>query len=356
MTIVQLPEIAAALDLNDRACFDRIYEYSVSEARLRAPAAMVPWVERTFGNLDAIETQRIVRVSNKVTGEGTLFNDLRARRPVRAALETDSNFESYLENDPWEDPMASTPEDMFGRLSNNAGVTAANVAKYDAVHSILVFAEPNPLAFTRESIVAQTRLARQWFAAANHHDAEAVYPYLMWNCLWRAGGSIVHGHTQISLARGRHYSKIERLRQDGARYQADEHRSYFDDLRQIHTALGLGKESNGIFTGAHLTPIKEKECLLIGDELNDDLASAMYSVLATFRDSLGVQSFNVGVLMPPIVSNDESWNGFPVIVRIVDRGNLGTRTSDIGGMEMFAESVVAADPFSLSKTLAKAGA
>ena len=355
MTIVQLPEIVAALDSDDRACFDRIYAYSVSDARLRAPTAMVPWIERTFGNLDAVETQRIVRVSNKVTGEGTLFNDLRARRPVRAALETDSDFESHLEDDAWEDPLASTPEDMFGRLSNNAGITAANVAKYDAVHSILVFTEPNPLAFTRESVVAQTQLARQWFAAAHRNDPEAIYPYLMWNCLWRAGGSIVHGHTQVSLARGRHYSKIERLRQDGARYQADEHRSYFDDLRRVHTALGLGRESNGVFTGAHLTPLKEKECLLIGDKLDDALATAMYSVLATFRDSLGVQSFNVGVLMPPIVPSDESWDGFPVVVRIVDRGNLGTRTSDIGGMEMFAESVVAADPFSVSEALAEAG-
>ena len=124
----------------------------------------------------------------------------------------------------------------------------------------------------------------------------------------------------------------------------------------MHAALGLGKESKGIFTGAHLTPIKEKECVLIAEKLDDDLASAMYSVLATFRDSLGVQSFNVGVLMPPIAASGESWDGFPVVVRIVDRGNLGTRTSDIGGMELFAESVVAADPFSVSEALAEAGA
>ena len=356
MAIVQLPEIVEALDPGDHACFSRIYSYSLAEARLHAPAPMVPWIKQTFGDLDAVETQRIVRVSNKVTGEGTLFNELRARRPVRSALQADSDFGSHLQDDTWEDPLTSTPEDMFGRLSNQAGITAANVAKYDAVHSIIVFTEPSPLAFTRESVVAQTLLAREWFATAHRDDPAALYPYLMWNCLWRAGGSIVHGHTQVSLARGRHYAKIERLRQDAARYQADEGRSYFADLRRVHTALGLGRESNGIFTGAHLTPIKEKECLLIADKLDDDLASAMYSVLATFRDSLGVQSFNVGVLMPPIGPTGESWDGFPVVVRIVDRGNLGTRTSDIGGMEMFAESVVAADPFSVSEALPEADA
>lgn len=354
MTIVQLPEIVEALDRADRGCFDRIYSYSLADARLRAPAPMVPWIERTFGALDAVETQRIVRVSNKVTGEGTLFNELRARRPVRSAQEANADFHSYLEEDAWEDPLTSTPEDVFGRLSNEYGLTAANVAKYDAVHSIVVFTEPDPLAFTRESVVAQARLAREWIATAHRDDPAAIYPYLMWNCLWRAGGSIVHGHTQISLARGRHYAKIERLRQDAARYQASEQRSYFDDFRQVHTALGLAKEFDGVFMGAHLTPIKEKECLLIAEEMDDKLASAMYSVLATFRDVLGVRSFNVGVLMPPIAPSSESWERFPVVVRIVDRGDLTTRVSDIGGMEMFAEGVVAADPFSVSRALLEA--
>jgi hypothetical protein len=356
MAIAQLPEIVDALAPDERARFDRIYSYSVAEGHLHAPETMVPWIKRTFGNLDAVETQRIIRVSNRVTGEGTLFNELRARRPVRSALQADGDFASLLKDDAWEDPLASTPADVFGRLSNQAGITAANVAKYDAVHSIIVFTEADPLAFTRDSVVAQTRLAREWIDAAHKDDPAAIYPYLMWNCLWRAGGSIVHGHTQASLARGRHYAKIERLRQDAARYRAEEHQSYFEDLRLTHTALGLGRETTGIFIAANLTPIKEKECLLIADELGDDLAAAMFSVLATFRDSLGVQSFNVGVLMPPIAPSDESWDDFPVVIRIVDRGNLETRTSDIGAMEMFAESVVAADPFSVSEALGEANA
>lgn len=356
MAIVDLPEIVEALAPDERARFDRIYSYSVADGRLRAPTEMVPWIENTFGGLDAVESQRIVRVSNRVTGEGTLFNELRARRPVRSALQADGDFASLLENDTWEDPLTSTPADVFGRLSNEAGVTAANVAKYDAAHSIIVFTEANPLAFDRDSVVAQARLAREWIEAAHKDDPAAIYPYLMWNCLWRAGGSIVHGHTQVSLARGRHYAKIERLRQDAAWYRAEAQRSYFEDLRMTHTALRLGRERNGIFVTAHLTPIKEKECLLIADKLDDNLAAAMFSVLATFRDTLGVQSFNVGVLMPPIASSDESWDGFPVVIRIVDRGNLETRTSDIGGMEMFAESVVAADPFAVSDALAEAKA
>jgi len=261
-----------------------------------------------------------------------------------------------LQDDPWANPIDATPEDIFGRLSNEHGVTAGNVAKYDAVHSIIVFSEPDPLAFTRESTVAHLALAHEWLRAAHQDDVAARYPYVMWNCLWRAGGSIVHGHTQVSLARGRHYAKIERLRADALRYRETNGVSYFDDLVSIHASLGLAHQIGGVRVLANLTPLKEKECILIADTADDVLGAALFDVLRVFRDSLGVRSFNVGMLLPPIAETKESWDGFPVVVRVVDRGSLETRTSDIGGMEMFAESVVAADPFSVHQALVTEGA
>jgi hypothetical protein len=317
---------------------------------------MVPWIESTFGELAKVETQRIVRVSNRVTGEGTLFNELRARRPVRGSLRVEGELDSALANDPWRQPIDATPEDAFGRLSNDHGMTAGNVAKYDAVHSIIVFSEPDPLAFTQESVVAHLALAQDWLRAAHEDDAAARYPYIMWNCLWRAGGSIVHGHTQMSLARDRHYGKIERLRADAERYRATNGVSYFDDLVDAHASLGLAHQSNSVSVLASLTPLKEKECLLVADSANDALGVALFEVLRVFRDALGVRSFNVGMLLPPIDDTVESWEGFPVVVRVVDRGSLETRTSDIGGMEMFAESVVAADPFAVHQALVAEGA
>ena len=40
-----------------------------------------------------------------------------------------------------------------------------------------------------------------------------------------------------------------------------------------------------------------------------------------------------------------------MVVRMVDRGDLASRTSDVGGMELFAESVVASDPFWVAEAL-----
>jgi len=335
----------------DRERFARIYRVTSADAHLRVPQAMAPWVEKTFGSVPSVETQRIVRVSNRVTGESTLFNELRAKRPVRAALRTDATFEDELADDAWEQPEQATPEDPFGRLRIAHGITAANVAKYDAVHSIIVFTEPNPLEFTQDSITAQLDLARQWLQAAHDDDPDASYPYVMWNCLWRAGGSIVHGHMQASMARSQHYGKIERMRHDAQAYQAEHGASYFDDLLSVHRALGLAVEVGSVSAIAHLTPLKEKEVLLLGAGLDRQGAQALFHTLRVFRDSLGVRSFNVGVLMSPLAPSEESWADFTPHMRIVDRGNLGSRTSDIGGMEMFAESVVASDPFMLHEAL-----
>ena len=351
MVITELPALVDALPTQARVLFDRIYRVASADGRLRAPTEMVPWIERTFGALADVETQRIVRVSNVVTGEGTLFNELRARRPVRGGMRDADDMAAQLRDDPWAEPLKGTPEDLFGRRSNAYGLTAANVAKYDAAHSIVMFTEPDPLAFTRESVIGQFELAGEWLRAAHEEDPEARYPYVMWNCLWRAGGSIVHGHAQMSLARDRHYAKIERLRSDAERYRATYGSSYFDDFIATHEALGLAHRVGGVSVLAHLTPLKEKECVVIGDAFDAGFAGAVHGVLASFRDSLSVRSFNVGVLMPPPAESTESWAGFPLVARIVDRGSLDTRTSDFGGMELFAESVVAADPFAVHQAL-----
>ncbi len=348
-SILSLREQVQRLAPGDAERFRRIYDVTESEGNLRVPPTMAPWVERMFGSVAAVESQRIVRVSNLVTGESAIFNELRARRPVRGGTPTDIDDE--LENDPWARPEENTPEDLFGRLRSDTALTAANVAKYDAHHSLLIFSEADPLRFDRTSVRASVELANQWFAAAHEADPEAVYPFFLWNCLWRAGGSIVHGHAQVQLARGRHYARIETLRRSAAAYREEHGADYFDDLAATHAALGLGWTRGSARLLVTLTPTKEKETIILAPAFGEDAADALYGTLAVFRDALGVQSFNVGGLLPPLRATVEDWQGFPCVLRIVDRGPLGVRSSDIGSMELFAEPVLASDPFAVAAAL-----
>ncbi|MDE2837517.1 MAG: hypothetical protein OXL97_08425 [Chloroflexota bacterium] len=348
-SILNLREQVRRLAQDDASRFHRIYDVTESEGRLRVPPTMAPWVERTFGSVAAVESQRIVRASNVVTGEAAIFNELRARRPIRSSAAPD--IEDELANDPWARPEENTPEDLFGRLRNDAALTAANVAKYDAHHSLVIFSEADPLRFDRASVRACVELANRWFAAAHEADPDAAYPFFLWNCLWRAGGSIVHGHAQVQLARGRHYARIEALRRSAAAYRDEHGADYFDDLAAVHTALGLGWTRGSVRMLASLTPTKEKETLILAPAFNEEAADALYDTLATFRAALGVQSFNAGGLLPPLRETPEDWQSFPCVLRVVDRGPLGVRSSDIGSMELFAEPVIASDPFAVAKAL-----
>lgn len=351
--ITDLPDLVEALDPGERAVFERIFEVSATTGRLVPPAGMRPWIEKSFGSVDAVREQRIVRVTNRVTLEGTLFNGLRAVRPMDTG--TDLELEQEIAStagDPFCNPEEGTPADTFGRVRGEHSVTASNVAKYDGYHGLVIFDDHNPLHLTPEKVDDYLTVGLEWHRRVLEEDPEARYFFPMWNCLWRAGGSIIHGHVQLAAARGAHYPKVERLRRDAAAYAARCGGDYFDDLYRVHAALGLDLPCpEGVRGFAGLAPVKEKEIWLLGRSLEDrSLRRAVGAVLRSCVDELGVRSFNAAFLLPPIPGGRE-WSGFPAVVRIVDRGDPAGRTSDIGAMELYAASVVASDPFRVAEAL-----
>ena len=354
-SITNLNSLVHGLSSADKELFNRIYHIAIVDAGMRVPEAMRPWAAQRFGSVEAVESQRVTRVVNRITGEGTLFNGLRAQRPSSGSRTSERPLIANEERgDALANPLELTPEDTFGRVENRHGVTAANVARYDALHSLVIFSQRDPLAFTQESLAGHLALAQEWIVQAHGHDSDARYPYILWNCLWRAGGSLGHGHFQVAMARGMHYAKIERLRRDTEVYHRQHGASYFDDLFQVHLALGCGHRMKEARVLAHLTPLREKEVLVLASSLEDSVES-IYQALAAYRDRLEVTSFNMGVLLPSVAPVQESWEGFPVVVRMVDRGELASRTSDVGGMELFAESVAASDPFAVADALRSEG-
>ena len=353
-SIVGLEDAIASLPAEARAAADRIFAVSTTTGRLDAPAEMHPWITKLFGSVDAVQEQRIVRVTNKVTFEGALFNDLRAMRPmeVKGTDEVRQTIESSR-NDPFCHPETGTPADTFGRVSGAYGITASNVAKYDGYHGVLVFTDHDPLAPASAATVADhLETCARWGRAALADDPAARYLFVLWNCLWRAGGSIVHGHMQMTATRGLHYPKVEMLRRQALAYTAANGRGYFDDVWLVHDALGLGLTIDEARLLAYLAPIKEREVLVIGRPGADErtLAPAIARTVAAFR-AAGVVSYNMALYLPPLSPDGEDWVRFPPIARLVDRGDPANKTSDIGAMELYAASVIAADPFRLASQL-----
>lgn len=349
--ITNIDSIVASLVGGERERLGRIFKVITGTGQLRPPVTMNPWLAELFGSVDNVVEQRIVRVTNLVTLEETLYNRLRSNRPMSVDNEPVS---PDVKADIFNDPISTTPEDVFGRVEGKYCITASNVAKYESFHSVIIFHEPDPLRFTREQVIDYIDTGWRWAQKAHDSDPDARYFFFMWNCGERAGASQAHGHAQVVLGRVRHYAKVEHLRSSALSYRSKYGSSYFEDLYLVHRSMGCGFENNGVRVLAYLTPVKEKETILMDWDLSRSLKESLYEVLACFRDRMSVTSFNVAIFMPPLGKTDEDWGGFPAMVRVVDRGDSRSSTSDIGAVELYGSNVVSGDPFEVAGVLKEA--
>ncbi len=345
-SIIELPELFARLKPEEQELFNRFFAVHKCIGKLALPDEMKPWAEKTFGSIDNVQKQNIIKVFNKLTFESALFNELRAKRPI----ETKSTDDALKEiNDSVGDyfckPFTMTSEDSFGRIKGRHSITASNVAKYDALHGLIIFKNHNPLQFSEKELQDYFNTAMKWFEKAHKTNRNAVYPFLLWNCLWRAGSSIIHGHFQLLLGEGEHYAEAMQYNQVRKSYQEKFKINYFSDYYKIHESIGLGFESKKIKVFTSISPRKDKEVTIISEKLDKKCVSAIYKVANCLIKDFGVSSFNIGVLLPPM-NKDAEWEGFPVIARLVSRGSLSNKTSDIGGMELYSRSnVIETDPY-----------
>jgi hypothetical protein len=350
---LELPSILDGLAGEARERAERLLDVRVVRGRTDPPPEMTGWLERTFGSVDAIREQTIVKVTNLATREATIFAPLRARRPLDLAAQS-SDLAAEIEateGDPFCRPETGTPADSFGRVRGTRVVTGANAALAEAHHGVIVFDRHDPLDFDVELVGDVLTSGRAWAERARRDDPGAGNYLLAWNCLWRAGGSVVHGHAQVLLGSGPHFARLERLRRDHERYRTSAGADLIDDIVTLHRDLGLVRDLDGLALVAHVTPIKERELLVVGavgsDEREPSFVEAVARTLAAYRDRVGVRSFNLALWRPPLSDAAEAWAWLPPIVHIVDRGNPFQRSSDIGALELYGTPIVASDPYEI---------
>ena len=351
--IGELDTLIEDLPPDKRALFQRIFKVRATNGEIRPPKAMDAWIAQTFGSVEATTSQRIVRVTNVVTMEDVLYNRLRARRPIemKERLGVVADLMNSKVPEPFDDPVNKTPEDEFGRVVGRSCITGANIAKYDGWHGLVILREANPLRVSRDQFGDMMDTGKTWADKAHAADPAAQYYFFLWNCLWRAGASLVHAHAQVVLGKGMHYGKIESLRRTALAYREQYGSSYFDDLYAVHESLGLAFEHQGIRMISYLTPVKEKEIIILAPACDEKFKDAIYLALSCFRNVLNAITFNLGVAMPPLGETTESWEGFPIVARLVDRGDATSRSSDFGTMELYAASIISSDPFRVANAL-----
>jgi hypothetical protein len=357
--ITDLPRLIAALPDHDRSLVERLFAVEALEGEIMPPPEMEPWLVSTFGLVEAALRQRVVRVMNRWTFEGATFNPLRAHRPISSAgSASGASVRQRIEatrGDDFCDLERRTPAEVFGRVRVGRVSAASNVAKADGWHAVLIFDEHDPLAINQEGVADLLATAEAWAARVRERDPLARHLFLGWNCLWRAGASQVHAHAQVTLSAGMAQARVEGWRAAAERYQRERGGVYFADLANAHRVLGLAAEIGPVARFVSLTPAKEREIVLLAPAGNglSGIAALLAQTLQVMRDDIGVQAFNVAVFGPPLGGKDERWEGFPLVARLVDRGNPNSDASDVAAMELFGSSVIARDPFEVAHALTK---
>jgi hypothetical protein len=355
VSILDLPGRIERLPGAARERIARLFTVELVEGETDPPPDLHAWLERQFGSVDAVRRQRVLRVTNRWTGDGSLFSPLRGRRPVTNGMVAAWRRQvEETRGDPFCDPERQTPADTWGRVRGERMITGANAAMYDAHHGVVVFAEHDPLAFDEALVCELLDVGRAWAERSHQADDAARNYLLIWNCGPRAGGSMIHGHAQVLLGRGAHYPLVERLRRDAFAYAAATGGSYRDDLEACHRDLGLVvAEADGVTTYASLAPVKERELVVAGppgmDERDPAFAGAVARLVVTARDVLGMRAFNLALHRPPLTG--DGWERIGPAVHLVDRGDPGSTASDIGAMELYAAAVIGSDPFDIAERL-----
>ncbi|MCX6007188.1 MAG: hypothetical protein NTZ34_08015 [Chloroflexi bacterium] len=350
-SIVDLAHIVTGLSSADQRMFERIFSVDIVRGNLKLPSPMAPWVKAQFGSLDRVTSQKIVKITNLVTLESSVYNPLRALRPHNFSHRAEKHAANADEEvDRFAVPLDCTAEDLFGRVQGKHCITAGNIARYEQHHCVVVFNKADPMDFGCSEVADYIETGWKWAQRAHDFDPLARYCLFLWNCNNRAGASIRHGHAQVILGRGSHYVKIESLRKSALLYKEKYGPNYFDDLFAVHEALGLGWKSGDTRIMVYLSALKQNEVMILSPGLTPSLTDNIYRVLSCFRDKLDVKSSNLGIAFPPL-GDSAGWEGFPVISRMVDRGNTNDISSDIGAMEFYGANVVNSDPYETAGVL-----
>lgn len=360
-TILDLPNRLAGLARGNRVRTERLFEVSTLTGRLTVPEPLAPKLAKWYaapgdaGPEAAIaraSEQRVARTFNKFSGEGALFNELRAKRPMQhgSTADLDARIEKARQGCDFCDPIRMTTADTWGRITGSHSVSAANASMYDAHHGMVVFGEHHPHRFDHDQVADYVDVAMRWLRRSNDEEPTLRHPFIMWNCLEKAGASQPHGHLQMLLTRDRPYARQASMIRAADEYRRQTKAPYWDDWVAAHESLGLARRRGSAACVASITPIKEKETLVVGGLAVDaDFVEAVADVLRCFIDRLGVLSFNVGIYLPPL-DGDAAYD-MPVIARCVDRGDPSRPTADVGAMELYGSPVVASDPYRVIEAL-----
>ena len=356
-TINRVPELPEYLrSMKDKKYINRLYSVEEKVGRLNVPDTFQEKVKQMFkaypggsDSLHFVESQTLITIYNKYTHDHTLYNTIRRYRPgyrERLTAEEDNALKELIDSGRGDKcdfcNPGRTASDIFGKIEGTHCYVAANVAKYEKWHSLLISKEHDPLKFDLAAITDYLQTATKYFEKVHSVDPSARAPHLMWDSTGRASASQMHQHMQMSIST-HHYTKAQIIRDQAAFYSNTHGTNMFVDMAHVHDQLGLLIRRGDSVLMSHLTPVKERELFVIGQTKSKEFAELLYLALRGLIDEAGTRSFSCAVIFERLDGGDPT----PGMARCIDRGAPQDVRNDVGAMEFYGSNNVGQDPFEL---------
>ncbi|XP_027221870.2 uncharacterized protein [Penaeus vannamei] len=319
------------------------------------------WFQGNKALMEDIHHQHLIHVFHPLTSEHTVYNPVRAKRPMptqqmnlyewveKLAEETSKNCDFCKYNE-------MTAVDEFGRDDKSDTARVTNTFKVEAWHSMVVTKHlHHPLNFTKELMNHFFKAAMSWIYEVSRKDPAYIYPNIAWDTLHHAGASQIHPHIHMMMAPDHYYGYFELMRSAAQRYYQEKGENYFNAVLEVHAALGLVVEYGDAVAIPIMTGKADLEVMFLSDYPGEDFYSLIYHTINAYHDTFTQFCKSFVGAWPALGTTEAASRGrMPTVARLISRGDCTSLRTDFSSYEIFQIVYRTHDPWQIVAAIKKA--
>ncbi|XP_071522175.1 uncharacterized protein [Panulirus ornatus] len=316
------------------------------------------WLRGDKELLEAVHHQTVLHVFQPLTGEHSLYNTVRTKRPrplvpVNLHEWVDRQANDSLPTCDFCNFRNMTATDALGRHETSKTMRVSNTFKVERWHSLVVTRhQHHPLNFSLDTFVAFLDEANAYIKQIARTEEEYMYPNLAWDSLYQAGVSVLHPHIHIMITPDHYYGFYELLRSSGQRYFDATGRNYFATLLEIHTALGLTIKYGNAVAFPTIAGKADMEIMFLSEEPGEDFYRLIFYTVEAYHDTYTQLCKGFSASYPPQGDSEAARVGrIPVIARLISRGDCTSPRTDYTTYEIFQIVERYHDPWDVARAI-----
>jgi hypothetical protein len=366
MFISSLADLHLRLGRNEAGlkCFRSVYELKREDAvrmNMNDRGWAVASRNMATDDREEVENQTVFIVRDRLSGHEVSINQLRTKRVARPEGEEpvtlidkqrDENpcpwcsSDGYWQPDLWADDFGQVWE------AETAGkrqfVAQSNWARLAPISGIALgnHEAHNVLRLSLAQFKGMLDVAERYIERARKRKPKAQSFIVFMNGGPKAAASVWHAHMQIVGKEGdQHFAYPETI---ATRCGVD----YWERVRDVHEELDLlvNRGDSGV-AWVNVAPVRDRDITFASATISKG-AELVYDLLQILIQK-GTNNFTLAAILSleyvTRETSNKGWKWPPVLWRLIDRGDMRVKHSDVGAMEFFGSCVVATDPFEVAK-------